>query len=98
MWSTNLQRQQTFVDLCALETRLSVGARRVRPSLVPRQVDEREFTVHFAPPAEDNLKHGVTAGRVSVSRGLSRRPEEEHTQKTRLIPYYDWFNGVTVKN
>lgn len=62
----DLQRQQALVDLGSFQSGLPVGAGRVRPSLVPRQVNERELPVHLPPPPQDDLEHGVAPRGVSV--------------------------------
>ena len=54
-----LEGQQAFVDLGSLQARLPVGAGRVRPALVPRQVDEGELAVHLALPPQNDLEDGV---------------------------------------
>ena len=66
-----LQCQQALVDLGALQAGLAVGAGRVGAALVPRQVDEGELAVHLAPSPQNDLEHGVAAGRVCIGRRLS---------------------------
>ena len=73
----HLQRQQALVNLGALQAGLTVGAGRVGAALVPRQVDKGELAMHLAPSPQNDLEHGVAAGRVCVGRRLSRGPGRE---------------------
>lgn len=70
----DLKRQQALVDLGSLQAGLAVGAGRVRPPLIARQVDERELPVHLPPPPQDDLEDGVAPGGVGVGRRLPRGP------------------------
>lgn len=69
-----LERQQALVDLSPFQASLAVGAGRVRPPFVARQVDQGELPVHFPPPSQDDLEHGVAPRGVGVSGCLARRP------------------------
>lgn len=83
MFCLYLERQQALVDLSSFEASLTVSAGRVRPPFITRQVDQGELPVHFPPPSQDDLEHGVAPGGVSVSRCLARRPggdEERNNQ------------------
>ena len=42
--------------------------------LVSRQVNERELSVQLLLLPQNDLEHGVAAGRVAVGRGLTRSP------------------------
>ena len=71
---SDLKCQQALVDLSSFEASLTIGAGRVRSSLVPRQVDEGELSVHLPPPTQNDLEHGVASRGVSVCRGLTWSP------------------------
>lgn len=81
---TYLQCKQALVDLGSLQSGLSVGAGRVRPSLVPCQVYEGELSMHLTPSPQDDLEHSVAPRGVSVSRGLTGSPEKVDTSPSDL--------------
>ena len=61
-----LQRQQRFVYLCPIDSRLLVHVHMISASLIPRQVDERNLAEQLLPVFQRNLKNRMRAGGVGV--------------------------------